>query len=246
MGLFKKVGKSITGGITGGIKSGVSSLIGAAAGKGADALFGTSGPYTGHLKKGIQWRVEDAKRAGVHPLFALGASLGSPVGTSSPSVGDAVHDAVGQGIQRGFGAPERQRQRQMQAEAHAASIEETYARAAAARSQAHRDFVLSQEALSNVSRAKGRANIKQDDVSPEGGRKLTVPGLGLKLTTGASTTAEDIEREYGDFMSWMWGAGRAGVDVFNSSRRAIKKHGTLVVPRGRRTSVDPFRGSGLY
>ncbi len=31
------------------------------------------GPYTGHLKEGIRWRVEDAKAAGIHPLFALGS-----------------------------------------------------------------------------------------------------------------------------------------------------------------------------
>jgi len=40
------------------------------------------------LQSGIQWRVADAKAAGVHPLFALGASPASysPVHSSAPEV----------------------------------------------------------------------------------------------------------------------------------------------------------------
>lgn len=42
----------------------------------------------------IQWKVEDAKKAGVHPLFALGASTGSftPVANNS---GEVLGDAIG-------------------------------------------------------------------------------------------------------------------------------------------------------
>lgn len=55
-------------------------------------------------KTGIQWKVQDANKAGVHPLFALGANTHSfspvSVGTSSPSIPDygSSLSAMGQGI----------------------------------------------------------------------------------------------------------------------------------------------------
>lgn len=55
-------------------------------------------------QQGIQWRVEDAKKAGVHPLFALGANLPqfSPV-HAEDSMGPALAEA-GQSIGRGLAA----------------------------------------------------------------------------------------------------------------------------------------------
>lgn len=55
---------------------------------------------------GIQWRVEDAKRAGIHPLYALGAqthsfspmTIGSNVGAAMSRAGQDV----GRSIERGF------------------------------------------------------------------------------------------------------------------------------------------------
>jgi len=55
----------------------------------------------------IQWRVNDAKRAGVHPLYALGAPSISPpsshVGSDANSLGDRLSQA-GQGISRAINA----------------------------------------------------------------------------------------------------------------------------------------------
>jgi len=56
-----------------------------------------------HLKEGIQWRVADAQAAGVHPLAALGANIGSPlVQTTGSTVGDgiAASDSLGRGMAR--------------------------------------------------------------------------------------------------------------------------------------------------
>lgn len=46
-------------------------------------------------QNGIQWRVEDAKKAGIHPLYALGANTASytPVSQDSSAFGNAVADA---------------------------------------------------------------------------------------------------------------------------------------------------------
>lgn len=63
-------------------------------------------------KKGIQWRVEDAKKAGVHPLYALGAQTHS---FSPVTVGDPLPQAIanmGQDVGRAIhaGSPEVVRQ----------------------------------------------------------------------------------------------------------------------------------------
>lgn len=46
-------------------------------------------------QNGIQWRVSDAKQAGLHPLYALGANTASytPVSQDSSAMGNAVADA---------------------------------------------------------------------------------------------------------------------------------------------------------
>lgn len=64
---------------------------------------------------GIQWRVEDAKRAGIHPIYALGGSGASfsPVSanfTGGTSAADSL-GAAGQDIGRAFNATSTQSQR---------------------------------------------------------------------------------------------------------------------------------------
>jgi hypothetical protein len=67
------------------------------------SAFGGSGGEVDWLgaKKGIRWRVKDAKLAGVHPLYALGApGVGSGVLTpKSGSTAGAALSAAGQAIQ---------------------------------------------------------------------------------------------------------------------------------------------------
>lgn len=46
-------------------------------------------------QNGIQWKVEDAKKAGLHPLYAIGANTATytPVSQDSSAMGNAVADA---------------------------------------------------------------------------------------------------------------------------------------------------------
>lgn len=59
-------------------------------------------------KSGVQWRVEDARKAGIHPMFALGASTQSfapvSVGSSASSFNPAVGANMGQSIGRALSA----------------------------------------------------------------------------------------------------------------------------------------------
>lgn len=51
----------------------------------------------------VSWRVADAKRAGIHPLYALGAPTFSPAVSSSSPMGDAIA-GMGQDISRSMNA----------------------------------------------------------------------------------------------------------------------------------------------
>lgn len=64
-------------------------------------------------RNAIRWRVEDANKAGVHPLFALGASVSqpSPISAGDTSIGSGVA-AAGQNISRALMANETAPQRQ--------------------------------------------------------------------------------------------------------------------------------------
>lgn len=84
------------------------SIVGSAIGAGA-SLIGGSMNSKGARKiareqmamqkefaqNGIQWKVEDAKKAGLHPLYAIGASTATytPVSQDSSAMGNAVADA---------------------------------------------------------------------------------------------------------------------------------------------------------
>lgn len=73
-------------------------LAGAALGGMGSGMGGAGGtkPYTKHLTHGIRWKVEDAKAAGLHPLFAMGASVGSPVmqATGQDQTGSMIGGAL--------------------------------------------------------------------------------------------------------------------------------------------------------
>lgn len=50
--------------------------------------------FNQQLKEAVQWRVADAKKAGVHPLFALGASVGASPTISTSSQTGGMGDAL--------------------------------------------------------------------------------------------------------------------------------------------------------
>ncbi len=85
----------------GSILSGLGSVVG--------GLFGSSAAkkdrkaQLAYAQNGIQWRVNDAKKAGIHPLYALGASTPSytPVGSGGLANGIAnAGNAIGAGVDK--------------------------------------------------------------------------------------------------------------------------------------------------
>lgn len=116
MGLFSSIG-GILGGVVGSIIPGVGTAIGATVGAGLGGAAGSAidanqankkaeGYYNQQMsfaqqqaqfqqdyaKNVMQWRVEDAKKAGIHPLAALGVSNPSYSPVSAPSA-PAIQDS---------------------------------------------------------------------------------------------------------------------------------------------------------
>lgn len=102
------------------IISGVSSLLGGVLSSRAasDAADEQADLQKQFAKNAIQWKVADAKAAGVHPLYALGANTVSysPVSVGDTSMGSAFADMghnVGRAIEAVQTAPERDMQKRL-------------------------------------------------------------------------------------------------------------------------------------
>lgn len=96
---------------------------------------------------GIRWKVEDAKAAGLHPLYALGAmpSNYSPAMIQSPpssGIAESMHEA-GQAISRSMMATQTNQEKQMQQmalEAHIANMAESDMRRQVLESERDRNY----------------------------------------------------------------------------------------------------------
>lgn len=79
------------------ILSGIGSVIGGLFGKDSqeDQMEAQIQAQKEFAKKGIRWRVEDATKAGIHPLYALGANTTSfaPIGIGGNPLGEGIASA---------------------------------------------------------------------------------------------------------------------------------------------------------
>ena len=172
-------------------------------------------------KHGVSWRVADAKKAGVHPLAALGMpSISmSPIAVGSSGLGEA-----GQSLDRAVAAGSTKSQRQ------------NYV------ADRITDLQLEGAALDNDIKRAELASLVRRTMGPAGGAALipnpepnTARGadiggqtvdLGLgEWTTSTLPTAEEIERQYGDIAQEAYGAGRFALDAFRNIdwRRAFSE-----------------------
>ncbi|MEM2002493.1 MAG: hypothetical protein QXT77_07620 [Candidatus Methanomethylicaceae archaeon] len=151
-------------------------------------------------QKGIRWRVADAKAAGVHPLFALGAQTssftpsiqpttdGSGVANASAHIGDAV---ARKGMQK------------IEQQAAAVAAAEAASRINANNAQA--DFYRAQAESSRHMRGQQSALVTQDAAAkaesqvapPAPAQSVDVAGNRVLPRPGWSN-AEDFEARYGE------------------------------------------------
>lgn len=97
------------GSFLGGLGSIAGGLFGGGKNKAADLLGRQMDRQEIWMKNQMQWRVADAKKAGVHPLAAIGSNITAPstpgvsVGDSGSNIGESIGQ-MGQGIGRAVGA----------------------------------------------------------------------------------------------------------------------------------------------
>lgn len=180
----------------------------------------------------IQRRVEDARKAGVHPLFALGGAVGS-----SPAffMGGGSTAAQSSGGGTGGGPPDA-----MEVETHKAAMRESSARAAVYEKQAEReDFALQAEKASLAARLVQRSNVNQDVIKvPSQQKEYSIPPdassphrlfkkKGEGWRTSATAQAQNMEDEYGEISDWTYGPARALHDWYwyNEGWRMFNPYG---------------------
>lgn len=105
--------------VAGAIISAVGGLLGAGISKGssdADRRFQRLA-----ATQGIKWRVQDAKRAGVHPIYALGAPTFNPSPIGDGGAG-GILASMGQDIGRSIDATQTEQERMNQRRAELAAV----------------------------------------------------------------------------------------------------------------------------
>lgn len=179
----------------------------------------------------VSWKVDDAKRAGIHPLYALGAPTISPsavsVGDSGNTshVGDAV-SSMGQDIGRAVQATQTEKER-----------EDGYAKTVKAltvqKLGLENDILASKAAVARSAanppaQPFDPANVPTDKV--EGRPPLAVGGNEWKTYPGA-TNAEDFEKRYGDLFEELAGAGNMVQDVWWNLTQSQKWQALMAMRR---------------
>lgn len=187
--------------------------------------------------KGIRWRVEDAKAAGIHPLYALGASVPtySPVSASfnNPAAGFA---SVGQNIGRAIDATRTQKERS----------DEEAEMAFYARQRAKLENDLIREQI-NATRRTANPPLPASDGDPSSAESVVGRSNSATAYTPDSEVpwwrissgmkGGDVEEEYGEAAGSLYGLGKFGYDGivngYRQSRNAIRDIRTRVKKNSR-------------
>lgn len=173
-------------------------------------------------QQGVRWKVADAKAAGIHPLYALGAQTISPSpisvggGSADTSLGDMAKN-MGQDLSRAVHATRTQEERD---DAYATTVKAMNVQ----RMGLENDLLAAQTAKIRAGSnppapAFDPHNIPTDKV--EGRPPLAIGGSEWKTYPGA-TNAEDFEKRYGDIGEEIAGVGNFIQDAFHNLTQSQK------------------------
>lgn len=162
----------------------------------------------------VQWKVEDAKKAGLHPLYALGANTTSfsPI----PVTGSATGDAIARGAANVAESMSKSKMNKLQTDLVEAQIQESRSRSIAALAQAkatnaEADFVTKQ-AIESAHRRD---------------TQLKVGAVPITKDPNWSDT-QDMEDRYGDVAGAIYGLAVGGADfVKTQAARARAYHNKM-------------------
>lgn len=157
---------------------------------------------------GIRWKVDDAKAAGLHPLYALGGSGSSYtpsaiIGGSSP-VGEAMQ-TMGQNLSRSARAvmtPEEKLLQDLQIQEVRSRIKENDARA-------------------NLLDAQASVTGQQKSPGMPSGAVIHSPAGTFK--TGPFTPAQTVQDEYGDLVENVYGMSRVAAESTKGFWEAVER-----------------------
>lgn len=173
-------------------------------------------------QQGVRWKVDDARSAGVHPLFALGASTHSfapqSVGSypeANHSMGDALASA-GQNVGRAVQAGMTKEERDTSKVADALQLER-----AGLQNELLRTQILSLKggsqigpAMPSIAKKSGSKAVVDTSGSltligqGDADRSIAMPHGAVVVPRKNETPAQDVEDEYGDGVSDIQGAYR--------------------------------------
>lgn len=185
--------KDLTGsGVIGGLIDGVGSLIGANQSK-KNAEKQALMNYLAQkefAQNGIRWRVDDAKKSGIHPLFALGANTSGFTPVSGYSGDNGISDFsanMGQSIDRAMQAKktpaEREIENLQQQKMFDLDVRQKEANIALTNAEISRIATLSQQQVPPMPKASGRTRMIID------GQAQSYPTAGTQSTPAEVTTS---------------------------------------------------------
>lgn len=164
-------------------------------------------------QQGIRWKVEDAKAAGVHPLYALGANTHSfaPVSFGSTSMGPALASMgqdVGRAISATSTAPERLDNYSKMAQTlqlENASLQNQLLASRIARER---------QALNPPMPTIGDATSVPVDPKIAPRNRLVIGGSEIRGHPGWSP-AETVTNEWGEPAEWAYSPFKMAADMYN-------------------------------
>lgn len=194
----------------------------------------------------IKWRVKDALRSGVHPLYALGANLGS---TSSPVFQTGAGGSVGYSGDGGFASGIAQAGQHLGRAVDAMATHEQKAEARMMSLLNVENAGLQNELLRSQIR---RMNLGTGPAMPAAGQKYLIDGQGNTVSTGTTdavtfaqkypeakqnvqfgsinqanpyiSNAEDVEARHGELADAAWGALTIPADIYWNYLRDRSPH----------------------
>jgi len=138
----------------------------------------------------IQWRVADAKKAGIHPLAALGANV-QPV-PSQPLLGDASLGGLASGINKAMSNEQNLNEEEQRSRIR---VSDAQARLLEARSRT----------VAQAARQPLGSTIGGNSHRP--GMPIPAGRLGTIQTDPTAASAQTIQDRYGDIAEDVWGLG---------------------------------------
>lgn len=162
-------------------------------------------------QQGIRWKVEDAKAAGIHPLFALGAQTTAfqPV-----SVGGADWGTTGQNIGSAMGAMLTPKEKQ---DGFAKTVQNLTLEKMGLENE-----VLRSQLRLQLQPGRGPGMPVPRSIDGQGSTTMTTAGGVTVNVNPANTPAQDWENQYGEIGGELGGLGNLATDVWQTIDKAIK------------------------